>query len=95
MNTNEFIKTLAKRLEITQRETRELVRLLHETIAKNLEKHQSICLRGFGTFATRKTASRKSYNPAAKKYMILPPKIVPFFKPSDALKKRLSRRRRV
>ncbi len=95
MNTTEFVKTLANRLEITQRETRELVRLLHETIAKNLEKHQSICLRGFGTFGTRKTEARKSYNPAAKKYMILPPKVVLFFKPSDALKKRLSRRRRV
>ena len=95
MNTTEFVKELAQRLEITQRETRELVRLLQETIAKNLEKHQSICLRGFGTFGTRKAESRKSYNPAAKKYMMLPPKIALFFKPSDALKKRLSRRRRV
>ena len=95
MNTTEFVKALANRLEITQRETRELVRLLQETIAKNLEKHQAICLRGFGTFGTRKAESRRSYNPAAKRFMILPPKIVLFFKPSDALKKRLSRRRRV
>ncbi len=95
MNTTEFVKELAKRLEITQRETRELVRLLHETIAKNLEKQQALCVRGFGSFGARKAESRKAFNPAAKRYMILPPKVVLFFKPSDALKKRLSRRRRV
>lgn len=86
MTTTEIIKKLAERLQISQAEARRLLRLMQETVVKDIESGKTLVLRGFGSCGTRKQEARVSYNPAVRKRMKLPPKIVMFFRPSQRLK---------
>lgn len=92
MTTTELAKILSQRLELSQRETRDLLRLMCDTIARSLSHKETVILRGFGSFGTRTRAPKKSYNPAAKSHMLLPPKEVVFFRPSQRLKEILAQR---
>lgn len=90
MTTTEFVKNLAERLEITQVEARRLLRVWHETLVKDLEGGKTVVMRGFGSCGTRKQEARLSFNPALRKRMKLPPKVVMFFRPSQRLKDNLA-----
>lgn len=90
MTTTEIIKKLAERLQISQTEARRLLRQLQETVVKDIDSGKTLVLRGFGSCGTRKQESRISYNPALRKRMKLPPKIVMFFRPSQRLKDNLA-----
>lgn len=92
MTTTDLTKKLAERLEISQRESRDLLRLMCDTIARSLTHKETVILRGFGSFGTRTRAPKKFYNPAAKSHMLLPPKEVVFFRPSQRLKDSLAER---
>ncbi len=86
MTTTELVKKLAERLQISQVEARTLLRRLQETVVKDLESGKTVVLRGFGSCGTRKQEARLSFNPALRKRMKLPPKVVMFFRPSQRLK---------
>lgn len=86
MTTTELVKKLAERLQISQTEARTLLRRLQETVVKDLESGKTVVMRGFGSCGTRKQEARLSFNPALRKRMKLPPKIVMFFRPAQQLK---------
>jgi DNA-binding protein HU-beta len=98
MTTTEMIKTLATRLQITQREARRHLYNLFATFANGLQNGESIMLRGFGTFGTRESKPRRSYLPfrrnlSAKKFILIPSKIYVFFRPGKRLKEAVKERR--
>ena len=45
-----------------------------------------IAVQGFGSFEVKKKAERISINPASKQRMLVPPKLVLSYKPSNTLK---------
>lgn len=90
MTTTEIIKKLAERLQINQAEAKRLLRLLQDTVVKDIDSGNTLVLRGFGSCGTRKHEARFSFNPAVRKRMKLPPKIVMFFRPSQRLKDNLA-----
>ena len=53
---------------------------------QELEEGNVIAVQGFGSFEVKKKAERISINPASKQRMLVPPKLVLSYKPSNTLK---------
>ena len=48
----------------------------------------TIAIQGFGTFEVKKKLERISVNPATQQRMLIPPKLVLTYKPSNTLKEK-------
>ena len=55
-------------------------------MTQELEEGNVIAIQGFGSFEVKKKAERISINPASKQRMLVPPKLVLSYKPSNTLK---------
>ena len=86
MNNKEFTSELAERLGYTIKDTAELICSLLSDMVQELEEGNVIAVQGFGSFEVKKKAERFSINPASKQRMLVPPKLVLSYKPSNTLK---------
>ncbi|MDD3037647.1 HU family DNA-binding protein [Bacteroides sp.] len=86
MNNKEFTSQLATRLGYTLKDTSELINSLLSDMTQEFEEGNSITIQGFGSFEVKKKAERISINPATKQRMLIPPKLVLSYKPSNNLK---------
>lgn len=86
MNNKEFTSELAKRLGYTIKDTSELIGSLLSSMTQELEEGNVIAVQGFGSFEVKKKAERISINPASKQRMLVPPKLVLSYRPSNTLK---------
>lgn len=86
MNNKEFTSELAERLGYTIKDTSELIGSLLADMIQELEEGNVIAVQGFGSFEVKKKAERISINPASKQRMLVPPKLVLSYKPSNTLK---------
>lgn len=86
MNNKEFTSELAERLGYTIKDTSELISSLLSDITEELEEGNAIAVQGFGTFEVKKKAERISMNPVTKQRLLVPPKLVLTYRPSNALK---------
>jgi DNA-binding protein HU-beta len=55
-------------------------------MTQELEEGNVIAIQGFGSFEVKKKAERISINPASKQRMLVPPKLVLSYRPSNTLK---------
>ncbi|WP_300549755.1 HU family DNA-binding protein [uncultured Bacteroides sp.] len=86
MNNKEFASELAERLGYTIKDTSELISSLLSDMAQVLEEGNIITIQGFGSFEVKKKTERISINPVSKQRMLIPPKLVLSYKPSNTLK---------
>ncbi|WP_286334694.1 HU family DNA-binding protein [Bacteroides caecimuris] len=86
MNNKEFTSELAERLGYTIKDTSELMGSLLSCMTQELEEGNVIAVQGFGSFEVKKKAERISINPASKQRMLVPPKLVLSYRPSNTLK---------
>lgn len=86
MNNKEFTSELAERLGYTIKDTFELMNSLLSSMTQELEEGNVIAIQGFGSFEVKKKAERISINPASKQRMLVPPKLVLSYRPSNTLK---------
>ena len=86
MNNKEFTSELAERLGYTIKVTSELMNSLLSSMTQELEEGNVIAIQGFGSFEVKKKAERISINPASKQRMLVPPKLVLSYRPSNTLK---------
>ena len=86
MNNKEFTSELAERLGYTIKDTSELINSLLASMTQELEEGNMIAVQGFGSFEVKKKAERISMNPASKQRMLVPPKLVLSYRPSNTLK---------
>ena len=86
MNNKEFTSELAERLGYTVKDTSELIGSLLSSMTQELEEGNVIAVQGFGSFEVKKKAERISINPASKQRMLVPPKLVLSYRPSNTLK---------
>lgn len=91
MSHTDLLKSIASRLDLTLDETRSLYTAFTEELTDSLSRGEALNIRGFGTFHGKKRESRKGFNPALRKWMMLPPAIRPHFKSGETLKKRINR----
>lgn len=85
MNTSDLVSRLAEVRDITQEEARNILDLVVQTISDQLAQGNDFTIPELGTFSTHTRDKQKSYNPHYEKYMMLPPKRVVDFNPSQNL----------
>lgn len=86
MNNKEFITELSNRLGYSAKETSDLVSSAITVVSEQLQEGNTVVVQGFGSFEVKKKLERISVNPATKQRMLVPPKLVINFKPSNVIK---------
>jgi integration host factor subunit beta len=81
-----LVEEVSKATEMPRKESEELVETIFESIIKALQSGDKIEIRGFGSFRTRQRRGRIGRNPKTGARVEVPPKRIPFFKPSKELK---------
>ena len=89
MINKEFLSELSKRSGYTNKETAQFVLSVLNIMTQELQEGNSIALQGFGTFEVKKNAERITINPGTKQRMLIPPKLVLSYKPSNVLKEKI------
>lgn len=88
MNNKEFTAELAGKLGYTLKDTSEWMAALTSKMAAHWQEGDTIAVQGFGTFEVKKKLERITVNPATKLRMLIPPKLVLSYKPSNVLKEK-------
>ena len=64
MQKTDFIKAVAERTGVSQKETKQVVDAALDVITESLKKGEKVTLTGFGTFEVRHRQAREGVNPA-------------------------------
>jgi integration host factor subunit beta len=72
--------------ELSRKESEAVVEIIFESIIAALQSDDKIEIRGFGSFRTRQRRGRTGRNPKTGVKVEVPPKKIPYFKPSKELK---------
>ena len=86
MTKADLVEQVAKVTDLPRKESEVVVETIFEHIIKALQTGDKIEIRGFGSFRTRQRQGRIGRNPKTGARVEVPPKRIPFFKPSKELK---------
>jgi DNA-binding protein HU-beta len=86
LNTKEFIRALAEKLDVSQKEAVRLLDHTTQVMREMISEEKKLTILHLGSFHVKKTASRSSYIPALDKKALVPPKSSVQFHPADSLK---------
>lgn len=86
MNNKEFISKHAKKTGFSSSKTTADLETLVSTMIERLKENDQINISGFGVFEVKMRRERVSVNPKTGQRMLIPPKLVPAFRPSSKLK---------
>ena len=86
MNKTELIAAMAKKADLSKKDTEAALNAFTETIAKTLKKGDKVQLVGFGTFEVTKRAAREGKNPQTGEKIKIKASKAPKFKAGKALK---------
>ncbi len=89
MKHKEVTTELSNRLGWTSQEVTDMLSALSSIIGAKLVDNDTVYLQGFGQFESKKKLERISVNPVNKKRYLVPPKLVPVFKPGTTVKNKL------
>lgn len=87
MTKADLIELVAKKVNLTNKASRESVIAMLDAIRDALKKGDKVVLTGFGTFSVRSRAARKGRNPQTGAEIQIPAKKTPGFTAGKALKK--------
>src|SRR5579863_5363802 len=82
----DLVEDVIKTAGLPRKESEEIVETIFESIIQALQGGDKIEIRGFGSFRTRQRRGRIGRNPKTGAKVDVPPKRIPFFKPSKELK---------
>jgi integration host factor subunit beta len=82
----DLIEEVIRVTELPRKESETVVETVFESIIEALQKNDKIEIRGFGSFRSRERRGRVGRNPKTGAKVEVPPKRIPFFKPSKELK---------
>lgn len=89
MKNKELIAELSAKLGWTVQEVTEMLSAFGSVVGLKLIDNDAIYLQGLGLFEIKKKAERIAVNPANGKRYLVPPKLVPVFKPGATIKSKL------
>jgi len=82
----DLVEEVVRVTELPRKESEAVVETIFEGIIGALQSGDHIEIRGFGSFRTRQRRGRTGRNPKTGAKVEVPPKRIPFFKPSKELK---------
>ncbi len=82
----DVIDEVSRVLEIPRQEAEVVVETMLQSIVQALREGDKVEIRGFGSFGTRQRAGRMGRNPKSGQAVVVPPKTIPFFKPSKQVR---------
>src|SRR6201987_3364929 len=82
----DLIEEVLRVTELPRKESETIVETIFDSIIESLQKGDKIEIRGFGSFRTRQRRGRTGRNPKTGEKVEVPPKKIPYFKPSKELK---------
>ena len=86
MTKNDLIKTVAGKVEMTQKDVSKVVDSLIETIVEAVASGEKIQFVGFGSFEVAERAARTGRNPQTGEAIEIPASKTPKFKAGKAFK---------
>ncbi len=87
MTKTDLIEKVSMKTDsLTKKQTEIVVNMLFDSIKDALASGDKIEIRGFGSFRIRKRRNREGRNPKTGETVIVPDKVVPFFKAGKELK---------
>lgn len=86
MTKADLIEEVSRVVEMTRKDSEVIVEAIFDSIVRSLRTNEKIEIRGFGSFRTRQRQPRVGRNPKTGARVEVPPKRIPFFKPSKELK---------
>jgi integration host factor subunit beta len=86
MTKAELIEEVSRAVQMTRKDSEQIVDTIFDSIVHALRSDDKIEIRGFGSFRTRKRQPRIGRNPKTGAKVDVPAKKIPFFKPSKELK---------
>ena len=86
MTKADLVEEVTRVTELPRKESEAVVETIFESIIAALQADDKIEIRGFGSFRTRERRGRTGRNPKTGAKVEVPPKKIPYFKPSKELK---------
>ena len=86
MTKAELIEEVSRVVEMTRKDSEEIVETIFDSIVGSLQKGEKIEIRGFGSFRTRQRQPRVGRNPKTGTRVEVPSKRIHYFKPSKELR---------
>jgi integration host factor subunit beta len=86
MTKADLVEEVERATDLSRKESEAVVETIFESIIGALQGDDKIEIRGFGSFRTRQRRGRTGRNPKTGAKVEVPPKKIPFFKPSKELK---------
>jgi DNA-binding protein HU-beta len=86
MNKQQLVSNIAEKSGLTKRDVELVVNSFLDEVTETLQQGEKVQLIGFGTFETRKRASRTGRNPQTGETIEIPESTVPAFKAGNKLK---------
>ena len=87
MKKSELTESLADRLKLTKKTTKEIIDAFLDEIAKSLARGERVKLSGFGVFWTKLFKSKEVLPIGKERKKRIPPRRMPRFTPGTGLKK--------
>lgn len=89
MNNKDFLSALTRKGELPSRVVNQQTAALVSEMTSVLEDEMSVSISSFGSFEVKKRLERVIVNPTTGQRMLVPPKLVVGFKPSQGLKSKI------
>lgn len=89
MNNKDFITHLANQTNLPTKTAQEYASTIALGLVEMLNDETSISIQGFGAFEIKKKLERVITNPATKKRILIPPRLILSFRPSGTLKDKM------
>ncbi|MBZ5552629.1 MAG: integration host factor subunit beta [Acidobacteriia bacterium] len=86
MTKADLVEEVSRITEVKRKESEVIVETIFDSIMGALRSKDKVEIRGFGSFRTRQRRGRTGRNPKTGEKVEVPPKTIPFFKPSKDLK---------
>ena len=86
MTKADLVGEVSRAITASRKDAEAIVETVFDAIVQSLRADDKIEIRGFGSFRTRRRRGRVGRNPKTGARVEVPPKRIPFFKPSKELK---------
>lgn len=86
MTKADLVEEVSRAIEATRKDAEIVVETVFESVISALQGNDKVEVRGFGSFRCRQRRGRIGRNPKTGEKVTVPPKRIPFFKPSKDLK---------